>query len=77
MARLTAAQRQTMLDSPWFGALPTAPRDEALEAATLRHFNEGDVIYALSIDSGAAANPATLAVSLAQKLMARERAVCG
>lgn len=38
---------------------------------------EGDVIYALSIDSGAAANPATLAVSLAQKLMARERVVCG
>jgi hypothetical protein len=38
---------------------------------------EGDVIYALSIDSGPAANPAMLAVSLMQKLMAKERAVCG
>ncbi|HEY9023648.1 MAG TPA: cyclic nucleotide-binding domain-containing protein, partial [Burkholderiaceae bacterium] len=46
MARLTAAQRQTMLDSPWFGALPPGPRDEALDVATLRHLNEGDVVYA-------------------------------
>jgi CRP-like cAMP-binding protein len=46
MARLTAAQRQTMLDSPWFGALPAAPRDEALDVATLRHLNEGEVVYA-------------------------------
>jgi len=46
MARLTAAQRQTMLDSPWFRALPAAPRDEALDVATLRHLNEGEVVYA-------------------------------
>jgi hypothetical protein len=38
---------------------------------------EGGVIYALSIDSGPAVNPATLAVSLVQKLMTKERAVCG
>ena len=44
MARLTAAQRQTMLDSPWFGKLPASPRDEALEVATLRHLNEGEVV---------------------------------
>jgi CRP-like cAMP-binding protein len=46
MARLTAAQRQTMLDSPWFGTLPPGPRDEALDVATLRHFGEGEVVYA-------------------------------
>lgn len=38
---------------------------------------EGDLIYALSIDSGPGADPATLAVSLVQKLMAKEQAVCG
>jgi len=37
----------------------------------------GDLIYALSIDSGPAANPATLAVSLVQRLIAKGRAVCG
>jgi len=46
MARLTAAQRQTMLDSPWFRALPAGPRDEALDVATLRHLAEGEVVYA-------------------------------
>jgi len=45
MARLTAAQRQAMLDSPWFGALPPGPRDEVLDVATLRHLNEGEVVY--------------------------------
>jgi hypothetical protein len=38
---------------------------------------EGDVIYALSIDSGPGANPAALAVSLVQKLMAKETTTCG
>lgn len=37
----------------------------------------GDVIYALSIDSGPDANPAALAVTLVQKLMAKETATCG
>ena len=46
MARLTAAQRQAMLDSPWFGKLPATPRDEVLELATLRHVGEGEVVYA-------------------------------
>jgi CRP/FNR family transcriptional regulator, cyclic AMP receptor protein len=46
MARLTAAQRQTMLDSPWFGKLPPGPRDEALDLATLRPLVEGEVVYA-------------------------------
>jgi CRP/FNR family cyclic AMP-dependent transcriptional regulator len=46
MARLTAAQRQTMLASAWFGALPASPRDEALDVATLRHLDEGEVVYA-------------------------------
>ncbi len=38
---------------------------------------EGDVIYALSINSGPEANPAFLAVSLVQKLMTKEHAACG
>jgi hypothetical protein len=38
---------------------------------------EGDVIYALSIDSGPDANSAALTVSLVQKLMAKEKATCG
>ena len=46
MARLTAAQRQTMLDSPWFGKLPAGPRDEVLDLATLRHVSEGEIVYA-------------------------------
>jgi len=46
MARLTAAQRQTLLGSAWFGALPADLRDETLELATLRHLHEGDVVYA-------------------------------
>ena len=46
MARLTAAQRQTMLDSQWFGRLPVAVRDEAIEIATLRHLGEGEIVYA-------------------------------
>lgn len=37
----------------------------------------GDVIYALSINSDPDANPAALAVSLVQKLMAKEKATCG
>lgn len=46
MARLTSAHRQTMLDSAWFGGLPAAARDEALELATLRHLSEGELLYA-------------------------------
>lgn len=37
---------------------------------------DGDLIYALSIDSGPAANPASLAISLMRSLIAKERAVC-
>ena len=46
MARLSAAQRQTMLDDTWFGSLPQALRDEALDVATLRHLDEGETVYA-------------------------------
>ena len=46
MARLTAVQRQVMLDGPWFGTLPAALRDDVLEVATLRHADEGEVVYA-------------------------------
>ena len=35
------------------------------------------MIYALSMDSGPDANPAALVVSLVQKLMAKETAICG
>jgi hypothetical protein len=38
---------------------------------------DGDVIYALSIDSGPAADPASLAISLARALIAKEHSVCG
>jgi hypothetical protein len=38
---------------------------------------DGDVIYALSIDSGPDADPASLAVSLVRALIAKEHAVCG
>lgn len=38
---------------------------------------EGDVIYALSIDSGPGTKSVALALSLAQQLMAKERATCG
>lgn len=37
----------------------------------------GPLMFALSIDSGPAANPAALAVSLMRSLMAKERSVCG
>jgi hypothetical protein len=37
----------------------------------------GVFMFALSIDSGPDANPATLAVSIMRSLMAKERAVCG
>jgi hypothetical protein len=37
---------------------------------------DGDVIYALSIDSGPAADPASLAISLVRALIAKEHAVC-
>ena len=46
MARLSTAHRQTMLDSAWFGGLPPAARDEALDLATLRHLHEGELLYA-------------------------------
>jgi CRP-like cAMP-binding protein len=46
MARLSPAQRRTLLDSAWFGALPPAARDEALDVATLRHLHEGELLYA-------------------------------
>jgi CRP-like cAMP-binding protein len=46
MARLTVAQRQTLLASPWFGTLPAAVRDEAIDVATLRHLDEGETVYA-------------------------------
>jgi CRP/FNR family cyclic AMP-dependent transcriptional regulator len=46
MARLTGAQRQTLLDSAWFGKLPAAARDEAIEVSTLRQLAEGEVVYA-------------------------------
>jgi hypothetical protein len=35
------------------------------------------VIYALSIDSGPGTKSVALALSLAQQLMAKERATCG
>ncbi len=46
MARLSTAHRHTMLDSAWFGGLPPAARDEALDLATLRHLHEGELLYA-------------------------------
>jgi hypothetical protein len=36
----------------------------------------GDTLFALSIDAGPAADPASLAVSIMRRLMANERAVC-
>jgi CRP/FNR family cyclic AMP-dependent transcriptional regulator len=46
MASLTASQRKTMLDSPWFGRLPEAARDAALELAVVRRLSEGELLYA-------------------------------
>lgn len=46
MARLTAAHRQVLLDSEWFGRLPVAVRDETMAIATLRHLGEGEIVYA-------------------------------
>lgn len=37
----------------------------------------GSLMFAVSIDSGPDANPAALGVSIMQRLMAKERAVCG
>jgi len=45
MGRLTAAQRRTMLDSPWFGRLPEAAREEVLELARLRELADGTLLY--------------------------------
>lgn len=38
---------------------------------------DGDLIYALSVDSGPTADPASLAISLVRALIAKERTVCG
>ena len=46
MAGLTAAQRSTMLESPWFGRLPEPARDEVLELARLREVDDGALLFA-------------------------------
>jgi len=45
MARLTSAQRGTMLDNAWFGAWPEPAREDALACATLRRLRDGEQLY--------------------------------
>jgi CRP-like cAMP-binding protein len=45
MARLTAMQLRTMLESPWFGRLPEPARGEVLESARLRALADGEMLY--------------------------------
>jgi CRP-like cAMP-binding protein len=45
MARLTAMQLHTMLDSPWFGRLPEPARAEVIELAKLRRLADNETLY--------------------------------